>query len=234
VVRKSNAGLNLSRARAATTRVAGAGGVRRARKHDRQRDAILRSAARLFRERGFADTGMRDIAEAADLSAANLYHYFDSKNHLLFYCQDRALDRMLEAVGAARRIPDSAPERLQHVLLTHLQTLLDEIEGATAHLQIDALPPPMRAAIVKKRDRYERALRRIVADGIARGEVVSIDPAVVVRAMLGAMNWTVTWFRPDGPDSAAAVGEVVARYLVRGIAIHTPAAKYAFTVVKRA
>ena len=68
-----------------------------------QRDAILRAAARLFRERGFADTGMRDIAEAADLSAANLYHYFDGKDELLFYCQDRALDRMLDAVAAARR-----------------------------------------------------------------------------------------------------------------------------------
>jgi len=63
----------------------------RARRRDRQRDAILRSAARLFRERGFADTGMRDIAEAADLSAANRYHYFDGKNALLFYCQDRAI-----------------------------------------------------------------------------------------------------------------------------------------------
>ena len=194
----------------------------RARRRDRQRDAILRAAARLFRERGFADTGMRDIAAAADLSAANLYHYVDGKHDLLFYCQDRALDRMLAATVTARRESASAADRLRIVCTAHLQTLLDEIEGATAHLQIDSLPPALRDEIVKKRDRYERALRRLIADGIAAGELVDSDPAIIARAMLGAMNWTVTWFRPDGADTAAAVGDIISRFLVRGVAIPTP------------
>jgi TetR/AcrR family transcriptional regulator len=205
----------------------------RARRRDRRRDAILRAAARLFRERGFADTGMRDIAAAADLSAANLYHYFDGKNDLLFYCQDRALDRMIAAVASARRESSSATERLRLVFAAHLQTLLDEIEGATAHLQIDSLPPPLHKAILKKRDRYEQALRRLVAEGIRAGELVDTDPAVVTRAMLGAMNWTVTWFRHDGPRTAAAVGDVISRFLVRGVALRTPAVKRTLSVVRR-
>lgn len=220
MVRKSNAG---------SQRPPGGG---RARRRDRQQDAILRSAARLFRERGFADTGMRDIAAAADLSAANLYHYFNSKHDLLFYCQDRALDRMLAAVASARRDARAAPGRLRLVLNAHLQTLLDEVEGATAHLQIDSLPPPLRDAIVRKRDQYERALRRMIADGIRRGELVKMDAAVVARAMLGAMNWTVTWFRPDGPETAAAVGDVISRFLVRGIAMRTPAVRRTLSMVK--
>jgi AcrR family transcriptional regulator len=174
---------------------------------------------------------MRDIAAAADLSAANLYHYFDGKNALLFYCQERALDRMLAAVVSARRASRSATERLRLVCTAHLQTLLDEIEGATAHLQIDALPPAMRDAIVKKRDRYEQSLRRLIVEGTDAGELVEMDPAIVVRAMLGAMNWTVTWFRPEGPDTAAAVGEVISRFLVRGVAARTPAAKRVLSVV---
>lgn len=209
-----------------------AGGTRRAERRDRQRDSILRAAAKLFRERGFADTGMRDIAAATELSAANLYHYFNSKNDLLFYCQDRALDRMLAAVAAARTGSRSAAERLRVVLDAHLQTLLDEIEGATAHLQVESLPPPLRDAIVKKRDRYERGLRRLIADGIRRGELVNMDAAIVARAMLGAMNWTVTWFRPDGPDTALAVGDVISRFLVRGVAVRTPAMTRTLSVVK--
>jgi AcrR family transcriptional regulator len=204
----------------------------RARRRDRQRDAILRAAARLFRERGFADTGMRDIAEAADLSAANLYHYFDGKNDLLVYCQDRALDRMLEAVASARRASPSAAERLRLVLTAHLRTLLDDIEGATAHLQIESLPPAMRTTIVRKRDRYEQALRRVIAEGVKSGELVAMDPAIVARAMLGAMNWTVTWFRPEGQDTAAAVGDVIARFLVRGVASRTPAVKRQLAIVR--
>ena len=207
-------------------------GTPRARRRDRQRGAILRAAATLFRERGFADTGMRDIAAAADLSAANLYHYFDGKNALLFYCQERALDRMLTAVASARRASTSATERLHIVFTAHLQTLLDEIEGATAHLQIDSLPPKLRDAIVKKRDRYELGLRRLIAEGIKAGELVDVNPAIVTRAMLGAMNWTVTWFRPEGTDSAAAVGDVITRFLIRGVAVRTPAAKRVLSMVK--
>ena len=206
----------------------------RARRRDRQRDAILRAAARLFRERGFADTGMRDIAQAADLSAANLYHYFDGKNDLLVYCQDRALDRMLEAVAAARRASPTAGERLRLIFTAHLRTLLDDIEGATAHLQIESLPPPMRTVIVKKRDRYEQALRRVIADGVRSGELVDMNPAIVARAMLGAMNWTVTWFRPEGADTAEAVGDVISRFLVRGIASRTPAVTRTLAVVRPA
>jgi AcrR family transcriptional regulator len=204
----------------------------RIRRRDRQRDAILRAAARLFRERGFADTGMRDIAAAADLSAANLYHYFEGKNELLFYCQDRALDRMLDAVTSARRQSTSAAERLHQVFTIHVQTLLDEVEGSSAHLQIESLPPTLRAAIVKKRDRYEQALRRLIADGIRSGELVDMPPAIVARAMLGALNWTVTWFRPEGPDTAASIGDTISRFLVRGIASRTPAARRTFPVVR--
>ena len=184
---------------------------------------ILRAAARLFRERGFADTGMRDIADASDLSPANLYHYFDGKHDLLFYCQDRALDRMLGAVARARRTSRSTAERLRAIFTAHVQTLLDDVEGATAHLQIESLPPAQRTTIVRKRDRYERALRKIVAEGMKSGELVTHDSAIVVRAMLGALNWTVTWFNPQGTASASMVADVMAQFLVRGIASTAPA-----------
>ena len=57
-------------------------------------------------------------------------------------------------------------------------------------------------------------------------------PAIVARAMLGAMNWTVTWFRPEGPDTPAAIGEVISRFLVRGVAARTPAVRRALAVVR--
>ncbi|MGE3274874.1 MAG: TetR/AcrR family transcriptional regulator [Vicinamibacterales bacterium] len=192
------------------------------RRHDQRRDAILRAAARMFRERGFAETGMRDIAVAADLSPANLYHYFRGKDEILYYCQDRALDRMLAGVAEARRRAPEPGARLARVLRAHLLTMLDEVEGATAHVQVEALPAPLRSAIVGKRDRYERALRRLVEEGLVGTEMAGEDPAIVARAMLGALNWTVTWFRPDGPRSAADVADLMARFLVRGLGADGP------------
>ena len=171
----------------------------------------------MFRDRGFADTGMRDIADAAGLSPANLYHYFKGKDEILFYCQDRALDRLLDGIGRARRRRGPVPDRLRDVLVSHIHVLLDEIEGASAHLQTDSLSPLLRARIVEKRDAYERALRGLVATGIARGECADVDPAVAARAMLGALNWTVTWFTHEGPMSSAEVGRQIAELLVRGV-----------------
>lgn len=190
---------------------------RRAKRHDGRRIGILRAAARIFRDRGFAESGMRDIAEAADLSPANLYHYFSGKDEILYFCQDRSLDLMLNALARSRRGGEGLAGRLQHVLRAHAQAVLDEVEGGAAHLAVDALPDPLRRKIVAKRDRYERALRRLVTEGSKRGEFVDCDAAVTTRAMLGAINWSATWYRPGGEWSAAAVADMIASYLVRGL-----------------
>ncbi|MCC7243712.1 MAG: TetR family transcriptional regulator [Acidobacteria bacterium] len=191
--------------------------ARRARRYDTRRDGILRAAARMFRERGFADTGMRDIAEASDLSPANLYHYFDGKDEILFYCQDRALDRMMAGVAEARRRFRRPHERLGAVLETHVLTMLDEVEGATAHLQVDALAPTLRERIVRKRDRYERAVRRLVTEGMHDGTFVQGEAALVTRAMLGALNWVVTWYRPDGVYAPARIAAEMRTFLERAL-----------------
>ena len=178
---------------------------------------ILHAAARVFRRRGIAAAGMREIAEEARLSPGNLYYYFDSKDELLLFCQERTLEHMLAAVDAAKAVGQSCAAQLRAVLRAHVHALLDELEGATAHLELDSLPEAVRAPMIRKRDRYERALRALVAQGVARKEFAPCDAALVTRAMLGAVNWTARWFRPDGEQSAGEVAEAIADYLVKGL-----------------
>ena len=178
---------------------------------------ILHAAARVFRRRGIAAAGMREIAEEAGLSPGNLYYYFDSKDELLLFCQERTLEHMLAAVEAAKAVDQSCAAQLRAVLRAHVHALLDELEGATAHLELDALPEALRAPMIRKRDRYERALRTLVTHGVARGEFAPCDAALVTRAMLGAVNWTARWFRPEGPQSADEVADNISAYLVKGL-----------------
>ena len=190
---------------------------RQQRRYQARRLEILRAAGRAFRSRGFVETGMRDIAEAAGLSPANLYNYFQGKHEILFFCQDSSLDRMVAALVRARRAKTSAAARLRLVIVSHLRCLLDEVEGSAAHLLTNALPPRELRYLLAKRDRYELGVRQLIASGMRTGEFVAGEAALVARAMLGALNWSVQWFRPDGPMTAEEIAEELADYLIRGL-----------------
>jgi TetR/AcrR family transcriptional regulator, cholesterol catabolism regulator len=191
--------------------------ARARRRADRRRVEILQAASQVFRTKGFTAAGMREIAVAADLSPGNLYHYFAGKDEILFFCQTRTLDRLLAAAAEARRARGPAASRLRELAVAHVLCLIDQAEGSAAHFDVDALPPRLRSAIVVKRDRYERAVRALVAAGMRAGHLARTDPAVVTRAFLGALNWTVQWFRHEGPEPPEAVAAMVAEYAVAGL-----------------
>jgi TetR/AcrR family transcriptional regulator len=178
---------------------------------------ILRAAGKEFRRRGFAETGMRDIAAAADLSPANLYNYFQGKHEILFFCQDVSLDRMIAALEQSRRLKISHAARLRLVITAHLRCVLDEVEGSAAHLLTNALPPHLQRSLVAKRDRYEEGVRQLITAGTRSGEFAACDAALATRAALGALNWSVRWFNPEGPLTAEQIAEGFADYLIRGL-----------------
>lgn len=188
------------------------------RRYLAHRLAILRAAGREFRTRGFAETGMREIAAAADLSPANLYNYFRGKDEILFFCQDNALDRLIANLEKTRRTRTrSASEKLRTIIRFHLHCVLDKVEGSAAHLLTNSIPSHLQKRLLTKRDRYEQGVRHIIAAGIRSAEFLPTDPALAARAILGALNSTIPWFSTQGPLTTEELAENFASYLIRGL-----------------
>jgi TetR/AcrR family transcriptional regulator len=200
-----------------------AGSYRARRRFLARRLEILRAAGALFRTHGFAEAGMREIAEAAALSPGNLYNYFQGKDEIVFFCQDNSLDRMIRALEEARRARISATGKLHAVMVAHVQCVLEEVGGSAAHLLTGSLPARLQRGLLAKRDRYEDGIRQLIAMGIRNGEFAARDPALMTRAILGALNWTVRWFNPAGELTVDEIAEGLADYLIRGLLLRSGA-----------
>jgi len=198
------------------------GAERRIRRSETRRREILHAAATVFRDHGYNGAGMRDIADAADLSPGNLYYYFKGKQEILFFCQDRALDQMLASLKQAQKQNGKIAARLCKLIQDHLHCMLDDLEGSIAHLMIGGLAPDLRDRLIDKRDRYEQGIRELVQQGIDCGEFAPLDSTLVTRAILGASNWTAQWFHPQGSLSVENIADTLAHYLVRGLTADYP------------
>lgn len=184
---------------------------------DRRRREILGAASRLFRTRGLHATGMREIAAALGMTAGNLYYYFPSKQDLLAYCQEETLGQLLELARTARRSPRGPDAKLRALIEGHVQVLNESTPGSLAHLEVNEVPAARRAPLLALRRSYETAIRELIEEGIAAGAFRAVDARLAALALLGALNWTVKWFQPDGRRSAAEVGREFAELLLRGL-----------------
>ncbi len=178
---------------------------------------ILDAASRVFRRRGLQSTGMRDIAAEMEMAVGNLYYYFKDKEELLAFIQESTLEGLLALAAQVRKSRLPLDARLRLLIEGHVVLLNEEIPGSLAHLEIEALREPWRRKIQDQRDEYERTFREILEEGMAAGVFRQADPKVSALAILGALNWTVKWFRPDGGKTAREIGRECAEFLVRGV-----------------
>src|SRR3954447_1317920 len=178
---------------------------------------ILEAASRVFRRRGVQATGMRDIAAELGMAVGNLYYYFKDKEELLAFVQEDALAGLLEIAARVRETGLRADARLFRMIEEHVVRLNEGTPGSLAHLEVEALGETWRREVQERRDEYERSFRDTIQEGIAAGVFRPVDPKVSALAILGAVNWTVKWFRPDGRKSAREIGREQAELLVRGV-----------------
>ena len=184
-----------------------------------RRAELVAAAARLFSERGYHGTSMRDLGEALGLQRGSLYAHIVSKEDLLFDVVDEGAERFLARGRAAADAPAPARERLRTFLAGHIETAIEHLDSATVFLnEWRYLSDGKRAEIEAKRDRYEGLLRSIVEEGIAAGEFrPDADVRFAVLLVLSAGNWVYEWYRPGGELGPRDIAERFSDLIVRGL-----------------
>jgi AcrR family transcriptional regulator len=176
-------------------------------------------ASALFRERGYAGTGMREIARGLQLRGASLYAHVGSKEDVLFSIVERAADRFATAISPYLHTDGMSPEdRLRGMIRAHVRVLTGDLEDAAVFLhEWRFLGPERRARILARRDNHEQAFRNAIAAGTAAGDFRLVDERLAARSLLSSLNGIAGWWRADGPLSADQVAEAYADLHVSGL-----------------
>lgn len=186
-----------------------------------KKQEILEAASRVFRRKGLHASGMRDIAAELDMAVGNLYYYFRDKEDLLAFIQQTTLTGLRDLAAQVESLDLRVDGKLWLLIVGHVTLLNEETPGSLAHLEVEALGENNRRMIQEGRDAYERTFRRLIDEGISGGVFrpmgSPMDSKTAALAILGAVNWTVKWFRPDGGKTAREIGRELADLLVRGL-----------------
>lgn len=164
---------------------------------DRRRQ-ILSTAGGLFREHGYHATSIRDIAKSLDMRGSSLYAHVASKEQMLWEIVTEAADAFLQ--GAARVDESQEPAaRLRALIRSHLEVIVDELPNAAVFFhEWRFLSSDMKAAIIERRDAYERHFRETIRQGVEQGAFDVEDVKTATLFVLSALNWSYQWFSSAG------------------------------------
>lgn len=196
------------------------------RRFSKRRDDILSNALRVFAERGLESTGIKEIADSLGLTHPALYHYFQSKEQLVFEAVEKAFSDEITAMEAAiEHLPDHPALRLHSLTRTQVTYELDDrayVPLINAFLygplrNAAKLSKDQRRAIIALQKRMLALYRDVISQGQEAGDFIAGSATVHAFGVLGIASYAVFWFRADGEMSAAQVADLTAGQAVRSI-----------------
>lgn len=189
----------------------------------RSREDVVRAAGRLFAERGFHGTSMRDLGSELGLLGSSLYSHVAGKSELLVEVVRRGATLFQSLADEVVSMDAAAVEQLRRLVRGHITIVVDNIDEARTILnEARFLPPDERTPIVEMRDRYEHAVRTVIERGVSRGEFDrSVDPALAAKHVLSLLNALERWYRPNGELSTDHIADDVFRFALGGLGATT-------------
>jgi AcrR family transcriptional regulator len=163
------------------------------------RGRLLHEAAKLFRDKGYERTTVRDLAAAVGIQSGSLFHHFRTKEEILKAVMVETIRLNTALMQAAVDAASTHRDKLQALIRAELESINGQTGEAMAVLVFEwrSLSEESQAYVLELRDIYEQ-LWLDVLEALRQDGVLAADPFVVRRMLTGALSWTVTWYRPDG------------------------------------
>ena len=182
------------------------------------RETILESAAQVIRQKGFHGASMADIADAVQLQKASLYHHFSSKQDILLELLNKALDMVTDGMELVMAQELPADEKMRLAMRSYLKTLSEQGDLVSVLLlEHRSLDPENQSLHIPHRDRFENMWRDLIQEGVETGVFQCEDIPMTARGLMGVMNWTITWYRPNGKLSIEEIADHFANVFMNGL-----------------
>jgi len=160
---------------------------------------IYRVAAEIMCHKGYDATSMNDIAEAAGLTKAGIYHYIRGKEELLYEIMMYAMDNVEQGVIAPAQEVEDAEGRLRMIVERHTKSVIEGVGAITIVLEeMAALTAAHRRAITSRKRAYFEFIRRTLQQLAEEGKLRSVNPTIAAFSLLGIILWISRWYRRDG------------------------------------
>ncbi len=184
---------------------------------------IMKSAAGAFKRLGYHGATLEEIAAVLKMKKGNLYYYFRSKEEILFACHQYSMDRLLDVLHTVEKEDLPPEQKLRHLIVAFVHTILDDLHGTALFLDIKALGTRHLKQAIARRDEFDRGVRQVIQQGVDWGDFdPKVDPKLMSFAMLGAVNWIPRWYSPDGPSNSQHIADRFADYLIAGLRAREP------------
>jgi AcrR family transcriptional regulator len=190
----------------------------RQRKNSTRKETIIETAARLFRERGFSATSMRDLAEQVGVEAASLYNHISSKAEILQEICYKVANKFMSHIDKVDASEAPAIKKIEEVLRFLIQQMLHNYEEVyVSDREWKHLTDPYLSNIQTQRRMYRQRIASIIEEGIRKNEIKNIDAPTAVLIMLHAVSGIESWHRSRQKINGDKLEENMVAILIGGL-----------------
>jgi AcrR family transcriptional regulator len=184
-----------------------------------KRQLILDEAAKLFKQKGFGGTSMRDLAREVGMEAASMYNHIKSKDEILDLICTRIAHTYISQLGEIAQTEASYADKVKALIRLHIRLMIEEGPAVSvANHDWKYLPEPQLSAFKQARKDYEKGFAALIEQGIAAGEFQPVNVSVALFTILSAVRWVELWYRPGRELSAEELEDHIITMLLTGLA----------------